>query len=950
MLFNQHRINKYLFFVVFSVNFITLLSLHLYLMPNFSYASDKLIQILSPKKNEKVNIYPVEIRLQINYQADKDSLIVELNHKNITDRFSFSGNVAVAFLNADDVLKIQTNDDPIGKGLNLLKAEIRAKTNEKQKNGKKGVDTITFFVKESALTEVTIKTFFETMDVPAGEGVIIKIDGIQAGTTGADGTFKAYIPVGKKNVRAYLPGVTAGNGVIDATSSNNIIVNIVMESEQLVEPATLFIGPVENDILNVKFEEFKMHFEEKGRVISLSKLNEVVFSRVGSGTFEVITSYFELKPNGDILSIDIESLKSLLFSSFGEYELEVHAEDAEGLIYNDKVTFRIGKYLLEGVLTQPPSNTSLSVSNLIIKASLLGSEIIVETISDSEGKFVLESLPEGSWVIDVETLDEGVNYWFKDAVTINADLSIIITMRSTEDIIAGVPGISVLNILGLKVFNNPQVKRSFNQQVVNKTNEIADNYESFINANGISIMVSAIGTGNDSDSITIDQGVQTIVVEYEVSTTEYPYYVLQPNNPFNDRWSITIAGEPGGNLWDLFRNINDQVSNEPLWQSNGSTGIIKEEIDVSLLTTNSPATIVIECKVADVGDNLFPTTVSATITQQPPQPRISIRSVQPSDSFGAFYSIPRSGESNVFERNFIVELDKLPLNATIDNVTVELLTASGGTLATILATEPIGGPFVVRLSDDPPVLGITVSMHPSTYDSNQPGADRIKYRFTVEGYLDQQVAYAVKESGVRNALWQAPTSIVRFGSRDPGGDEWCSYSTYYWLVSNGSILKINDISGEHGRDIGHKEHKEGTDIDSYHFAELDGLNGTQNYINLSKKIFGAFNGSNGDKEQVSNWALANQNGLQSLSVVSKRILFGNGSQMVSQGPPPYDVIMLPSGWLKDLITQGSITAGLMDQNGTIFDSQTIQFTQGGFSSSKMSFRNDHNNHVHIDVE
>lgn len=68
------------------------------------------------------------------------------------------------------------------------------------------------------------------------------------------------------------------------------------------------------------------------------------------------------------------------------------------------------------------------------------------------------------------------------------------------------------------------------------------------------------------------------------------------------------------------------------------------------------------------------------------------------------------------------------------------------------------------------------------------------------------------------ALWPAPLAVERFGHPDVGGDGWCAAGTWLWLsdpAKRGQLAlpAMGDVSGEHGRDIGHRSHREGRQID-----------------------------------------------------------------------------------------------------------------------------------------
>ncbi|MDR2528692.1 MAG: hypothetical protein LBD04_06715 [Synergistaceae bacterium] len=126
----------------------------------------------------------------------------------------------------------------------------------------------------------------------------------------------------------------------------------------------------------------------------------------------------------------------------------------------------------------------------------------------------------------------------------------------------------------------------------------------------------------------------------------------------------------------------------PIWQSNGSTGIIGETLDVKGLTVSGPAKLGLVATATNVGDEDYPTWVNATL-RVGGAPGIRINSIT-GDNNGPlnFHSIPRPDATNHYERAFTVKYTK-PENSTVRKVKVTL---SDGTkdLMTVLDEAPGG--------------------------------------------------------------------------------------------------------------------------------------------------------------------------------------------------------------------------------------------------------------------
>jgi hypothetical protein len=244
------------------------------------------------------------------------------------------------------------------------------------------------------------------------------------------------------------------------------------------------------------------------------------------------------------------------------------------------------------------------------------------------------------------------------------------------------------------------------------------------------------------------------------------------------------------------------------------------------------------------------------------------------------------------------------------------------------------GTSVRKVDDQTLDVRVTINPNLSTVASVPPAIQDIKYHFKLVANNAGATIQDEKDSGVRHALWRMPDDIARYGSRDTGGDNWCSRGTYNWLSSNKSLItSIDDVSGEHARYIGHSTHAYGTDIDMYHFYRFPGaVSGGQNYEKLvadTRLAIQATPEGLAAKQRVIAWVNATRTGLANLAA--------NGS--VSQlfyvlGSPANG---LSSGWARDLLKTGQTTVG----------TQVLNLSLGTWTNTKYIPRADHNDHVHI---
>lgn len=459
-----------------------------------------------------------------------------------------------------------------------------------------------------------------------------------------------------------------------------------------------------------------------------------------------------------------------------------------------------------------------------------------------------------------------------------------------------------------------------------------------------------------SEQLVVAKGVKKVNLTFAVSTQEYPYYVTQ-QSIYNDVWSVGVLTSTGVSLYDLTRQVNSQLSAFPTWLTNGSTGPIKVEIDITALTLNAAATLILKASSVNIGDGALTTVVNAVLDAAE---QLGIGDISPDtvagNNDGRYYSVPRPGAANVLQRTFNVVVTK-PSGSSLTGMTVDLLDSGGSTPMQVLPETAPGqdGVTVVDQADTSVTLKVRVTTKTpkSSVAGTPPSTRDLGYRFTVKGIdtSSSQISDQKDVSG-RRSLWKMPDAIARYGSRDAGGDEWSARGTYEWMVTNAALLReVNDVSGEHGRQIGHQTHAKGTDIDSYHFYLFPGVTtgAGQGAVNHSKLIadvvtaFGtvatpappqaAVDASN----RVAAWLGATRAGLTSLAanaavqqVIHCRGLAGSG---------------LSSGWCETLLTAGKVSR----VSGVPPASKVLDFGSN-YVNAKMDNNNVHDDHVHVTLK
>ncbi len=789
---------------------------------------------------------------------------------------------------------------------------------------------------------------------PAGEGVYIRVNGNQVGITGPDGTLTTRVLPGTIIVEAIVPSFSQGEAVLTLTAGTAGVANIVLDDgKEVIEPSTLVLIESVDDVLPSNSSSITLHFENDGSQVVLDRLEQVELLDRDGNFEESLDSFFSLL-DGKIVAIDVSGvLDALQPQATHQISIRVTGVDALGFTHSDTVRFYLGQFRLVATLTPPPSNPTLHVANLPVEVTLLGTPIVFTRISDVNGRFEIESVPIGNIGFDSQTFEDSSFYYGQGTFFLSEDSAVSLVMRSVVDVVNGVPPLTADSIsaltgeTSLAVTGVPAETVAERSKLDSALSHPMEKVAFLAAENTVSVQATAGQEGvavSDTATLTIPKGTQTITLTYNVFSFEYPTFVLA-GSVFNDVWSLSVyGGQFGQQLFDITRNVNSQVFVPPIWQPDSSTGDITKVLDVSALTTTGDTTLTLFASSTNIGDSALPTIVNATLS---PEVKLTIDEiiadkVVPTRGDSTYYSIPRPGTRNFFERWFTLSLTKPP-EAKISRVRVIL--RGSDDLMTIL-NEGEGPNIKIETVDEKHLrIRVRVSMHSksSTVPSTPPPTDVIAYRFRVQANLNGETLEDEKESGILNALWQKPDFFnnKRYGIRDLGDDDWCSRGCYLWLENNAALItRIDDISGEHGINIGHKTHERGVDIDMFHFYTFPGgeVSGGTNYKVLVNNVTAALNGNMDAGKRVEDWIKNTRDGLGKLLAKNEvsRLYYAIGD-------PINQVFSLAPGWAQSLIRTGRVTT----KNGKVLDTGLGTWSEA--NNKRVEYNSIHNTHIHISL-
>jgi hypothetical protein len=772
----------------------------------------------------------------------------------------------------------------------------------------------------------------------AGGGAVISLDGKTLGTTGPDGSVTVMVPVGSKTIDVLRYPSSSATVKLNVIGGSAQQVDVVLQDgKDLAFDAELKIDQIVNGVLSSSFSALMLRFTNSQGAVSIASVDQIELLRADGSTPKSIATMFTLSGNGTLSATDITGLRSALNLEGAPIQLHVHGEDALGRPLDGVNTFYLGRFQITGRLAPPPSNVSLNTSGILVTAKVLNTPIVYYVVSDASGNFSIASVPTGNIEFACETLQNGKYYYGKGVAVLSSNISITLNMLNSVDLANGVLQFTVSQTSAPA--EESTLARSETQDYAPPALPFPETVDG-----SVSVAVTA-GAQNVSVSktatLTIPKGTASITLSYSVATAEYPQYVLA-HSIYDDVWTLSLAAGSGGQqLYSISRQVNSQLTSEPLWQSNGSTGTIVKKVDVSSLTVNADTTVTMSASAMNVGDSQLATSVNATVGTDDAQLKInSITHDKVGFPFGVasgistngnstYYSIPRPGATNLYTRTFRINFTK-PKGATITKVTVTLMAAAD--LMKVL-DEGIGA--AVRQVDDQNI-DVQVTMNPtaSTVVGQPPPTHNIKYRFKLTASNAGSTIQDEKTSEELHALWRMPDGLTRYGARDQGGDDWCSKGTYNWLSTNTSLVTaIDDISGEHARHIGHASHFYGTDIDMFHFYRFpNAVSGGDNYSKLrADTLLSIQTGSDGTaaRQRVISWVNATRTGLDKLAAKAEvsQLLYAKGAATTG----------LSAGWARDLLQTGKITVS----------GQALNLGLASWTNSKYVPRSDHDDHLHV---
>jgi hypothetical protein len=429
-------------------------------------------------------------------------------------------------------------------------------------------------------------------------GARVRVDGISVGRTNRDGELTVRVPSGPIEVTAEVPLNMWNSAEVNLTSGKSGSVEIhLSDGKEVDEHTTLVLAEAVDDIVPLGARSLTLRFMQGNRFAPVAHIEQVDAEDLRGDSRVDLAEHFRVV-KGEIVAANPARVFEALRPQFGRtIVLKVHAMgSSEDEAHDGTFAFRVGQWSLSVTLAAPPSNPALSVSNIEVGISLMGSGIAVQRLSDATGRFEVASFPEGMVAVECVAVSGG-KYYYGDAMLLHSGArSVTLVLRNVEDVKKGVPPLRV---------NAPTAKDDL---LLAHAVDPLPSHEA-----GVARILAMSAERDRSIPMTttlmVRRGAERLMLAYEVRTLE------QRRDPhFDDVWSLSVFDRDGRHLLHMVRNVRSQDRGHPNWQMDNRTGRIQEIFDIRSHAARGDVSFTLVATSTNAGDDRYPTTVEALIT------------------------------------------------------------------------------------------------------------------------------------------------------------------------------------------------------------------------------------------------------------------------------------------------------------------------------------------------
>jgi hypothetical protein len=215
---------------------------------------------------------------------------------------------------------------------------------------------------------------------------------------------------------------------------------VLVDGKEPSEDTDLVLEEAVDDILAIGGTSFTMTFASDDAPVPMVSIEAIELQDASDQVVDELHESFRVVGGAMIAADPAAVYERIARHSIKRSSMRVVAVavDAEGRTHSGAVPFQVGRAKLAVTLEAPPSNPSLPVSNITVKVSVMGTDVAVSRVTDADGRFEIDSLPEAMLAFDSVVVVDGRYYYGQEAMPLCGDRSVTLVMRNVADVVKGV--------------------------------------------------------------------------------------------------------------------------------------------------------------------------------------------------------------------------------------------------------------------------------------------------------------------------------------------------------------------------------------------------------------------------------------------------------------------------------------------------------------------------------
>jgi hypothetical protein len=274
--------------------------------------------------------------------------------------------------------------------------------------------------------------------------VQIQINGKNAGVTDATGTLSSSVTPGPLNIVGRIPSRAVGTTEATIADGQTLDVDLFLDfDKEAIEDTSLSADEITNQLLDASFTTLTLRFKKNVVPVLVKTIDSIdLLDREGNSVSRLERS-FSVGTGGVMHASNVSSLRNQFQNQQGIISLRVMVSAADGLVYENDVSFYLAQFKVSGTLVAPPSFPVLNNDGIKLTMTLLGTPLVLTATTAADGSFAFPRFPRGTIALNSSTQQQGKFYYGQGQLLLNRDSSVSVVMRNQEDVKNGVKPLTV---------------------------------------------------------------------------------------------------------------------------------------------------------------------------------------------------------------------------------------------------------------------------------------------------------------------------------------------------------------------------------------------------------------------------------------------------------------------------------------------------------------------------